>query len=82
MIIEREIMGSRGLVPLQGVLKGGGGGGAPLPQTAPFFLVLHTIETRYKVVFDEYCYLTGRQAAVYQQVEVCGAYASSVSSWL
>ncbi len=29
MIIEREIMGSRGLVPLQGVLKGGG--------AAPFF---------------------------------------------
>ncbi len=31
MIIECEIMGSRGLVPLQGVLKGGG--------AAPFFLV-------------------------------------------
>ncbi len=31
MIFEREIMGSRGLVPLQGVLKGGG--------AAPFFLV-------------------------------------------
>ncbi len=31
MIIECEIMGSRGLVPLRGVLKGGG--------AAPFFLV-------------------------------------------
>ncbi len=43
-----RIMGSRGLLrgrgasplPLRGVLKGGGGGEAPLPQTAPFFLAL------------------------------------------
>ncbi len=31
MIIDREKMGSRGLVPLRGVLKGGG--------AAPFFLL-------------------------------------------
>ncbi|KJU84038.1 hypothetical protein MBAV_003768 [Candidatus Magnetobacterium bavaricum] len=51
MYCEQAIKGSRGLLrakggSLQGVLKGGGGGGArfsrsgshpPLPQTAPFF---------------------------------------------
>ncbi len=45
MIIECEIMGSRGLVPLRGVLKGGG--------AAPFFLLRSNAIALTPLDFDE-----------------------------